>query len=75
MLNKLKRQLRWKYYAIKYWLFNLRDECGVCRNDSDDVCEECCDHSDTDGGYCLICDTDQTENMCGAAESYYEGDR
>jgi len=55
---------------------HAHDECP----DDGEVCADCCDHSDMDGGWCLICGTDRTEDL--ASEAYdrakaamYGGDR
>jgi hypothetical protein len=43
-------------------------EClAVCEKGSD-ICDECCDHSDMEDGYCLICGADRTEDL--AAQAY-----
>lgn len=41
--------------------FNSADPgkyCGECENGE---CEDCCEHSDTDGHCCLICGADMSE--------------
>lgn len=43
--------------------------------DHDDKCQECCPHDEYDHGMCLVCDKDCTDDLVGAAEAYYEGDR
>jgi hypothetical protein len=43
--------------------------------DYDDKCQECCPHDEHDHGHCLGCDKDITDDLVGAAESYFEGER
>lgn len=43
-----------------------------CDNDR---CQICCEHNEHDHGICLDCDADITDNLVGAAEAAYEGDR
>lgn len=52
------------------------EDCGVLTGDYlAFVCEECCDHSDTDHHCCLICGMDMMETFVCQAESMAEGDR
>lgn len=46
----------------------------VC-DESDDVCEECCEHEEHDHGYCMDCGADRMDALVGAAEDAWEGDR
>jgi hypothetical protein len=43
--------------------------------DYDDKCQECCQHDEHDHGHCLGCGKDCTDDLVGAAEAYFEGDR
>lgn len=48
--------------------------CSECNNENDE-CQECCPHDEFDHGHCLCCGKDCTDNLVGAAEAYFEGDR
>lgn len=47
-------------------------DCETCHDTCElpngDVCPECCPHDDKDGCWCLVCNTDISEHMAGAAE-------
>lgn len=47
-------------------------DCG-CPVDGDDVCEECCEHYDTEDRICTACGYDATEDMMNAAHERSEG--
>lgn len=62
-------------YSFGWGRFSLwieRDLCG-CRWTED--CQDCCEHGDYDHGICGICGKDCLDDLIGAAEYYYEGDR
>lgn len=43
-------------------------KCTECKEESDsEICEECCDHSDSDDHGCLICGKDLTEDRMARA--------
>lgn len=44
----------------------LRAANGECE------CQECCEHGDMDGGYCLDCGKDRTEELMSRAYDYYK---
>lgn len=39
------------------------------------ICQECCPHDEYDHGICLDCEKDCTDDLVGAAESAFEGER
>jgi len=49
---------------------NKCSECGAT-NVYDDICEDCCDHSDCDDHCCLICGKDMAETRaCRAYDQW-----
>ena len=42
---------------------------------TEDSCQECCEHGEYDHGICGLCGADCLDDLAGAAEAYYEGDR
>jgi hypothetical protein len=44
-------------------------DCGYrTESEAAEVCQKCCDHSDTDHHYCLICDKDMVEEFAAQAK-------
>mgnify|MGYP001544975759 CR=1 FL=1 len=47
-----------------------RHICGEEIEDADDICQECCEHDDSDEHCCLICGADMMEDRMAAAYDY-----
>lgn len=56
-----------EYYTT--WTNELVIDCD------DPECQECCPHDEHDHGICLDCEKDLTDDLAGAAEYAFEGDR
>lgn len=49
-------------------------KCESCNDtyelENGDGCAECCDHSDMDEGFCLLCGEDRREDLMARAYDY-----
>lgn len=60
---------------VEYDAGRLTPACDGSTDCGDSGCQDCCPHDEHDHGICMDCGKDRTDDLVGAAESYFEGER